>query len=133
MKKRIRYLTILTLPFLIMVLMNEWVRSTIEEDGFHYKGVTAINSAEANKEKCTWQCHNDTDFCKTHHVEVLKTHFKYTDPIYFGIINLLKSTGNYAWANIIFLVILLPGLMFLLLIKSINIQSKIREIIQLNG
>ena len=132
MKKRILYLTMLILPFLIMVMINEFVKSKMKENGFQYKSVTAINSAKANKEKCTWQCHNNTDFCKTYHVKVLKAHFKYTDPIYFGIINSLKSTGNYAWANIIFLVILLPGLMFLLLIKSIKIQLKIREIKQPN-
>lgn len=133
MKKRTLYLTILVLPFLIMVIANELVRSEIKENGFHYKGVTAINSTKTNAEKCTWHCHNDTDFCKTHHVKVLKSYFKYTDLLYFGIINSLKATGNYGGANIIFLVILLPGLMFLLLIKSINIQLEIRKITQRNG
>ena len=38
-------------------------------------------------------------------------------PIYFGIISSLKSTGNYRLANIIFLVIGLPLIMYILLVK----------------
>ena len=58
-------------------------------------------------------------------MKYLKNYFAYTDIIYFGIISLLANTGNYGLANIIFLVILLPLLMWFFIIKSLNIQDNI--------
>lgn len=109
-----------------MVIVNELVKPTLKGKPYQAYGVTAINSGEVNPIKCTWNCHNNTDYCKQNHVKILKDYFEYTDPIYFGIIKLLKSTGNYGMANIVFLVILLPLIMYILLIKSINMNRQIK-------
>ena len=108
-----------------MVLTNELIRSSVKEQPYIYKKTTAINSGEKLKTKCTWHCHNDTGFCKNNHVKKAGYLFKITDPMHFGIIHFLKSTGHYALANIILFVILFPLLIFYFLVKIIEIQSKI--------
>lgn len=128
MKKHIRNLTILIFPFLFMIIVNESTRPTIKEKPYSKFGITAINSVDKNTEKCTWICHNNTTYCKENHVKYLKKYSPYTDTIYFGIISLLASTGNYGLANIIFLVILLPLLMWFFIIKSLDIQNKINKL-----
>ena len=105
--------------------MNELLRPSLTGNRYQAHGVTAMNSAKANLDECSWICHNNTSYCKDNHVKVLKDYFDYTDPIYFGIIHLLKSTGNYGVANIVFLVILFPLIMYLLLIKSIDMNRQI--------
>ncbi len=132
MKKLIRNIAILVIPFLAMVVINETVRPTIKESPYKRRGVTAINSVVKTTDKCSWSCHDDTDYCKANHVEVLKHHFEYVDPFYFGIVHSLKSVGNYRVANVVFLVILLPLLMYLLIVKSLNIQDQIRELKKAN-
>jgi hypothetical protein len=110
-----------------MIAINEFVRSESTGKGYNANGITAINSDESTKEKCSWICHNNTSFCKDHHVKLASPYFDDIDPIYFGIIGLLKSTGNYGLANIIFLVVIIPLTIYTLLIKSIDIQLKIRN------
>ena len=127
MKKRILYLLILVLPFLGMIMVNEFVRPNIKEKGYKKQGITAINSAKRIKEKCSWICHNDTGYCKENHVKFAKPYFDKIDPIYFGIIHSLKATGDYGLANVIFLVILIPLIMYFLLVKSISMQLEIRK------
>lgn len=109
-------------------MINEFVRLNSNEEGYNKQGVTAINTAKKQKEKCSWICHNNTNYCKNHHVKLAKPYFDGIDPIYTGIINALQSTGNYGFANILFLVILLPLIMYILLIKSIGLQFKIRNL-----
>ena len=133
MKKRLLYLMILVLPFLIMVTVNEFVRLRTVENGFQKQGITAINSANADQNKCTWHCHNNTNFCKSNHVKLLNNYFAYTDLMYFGVINSLKKTGDYVLANILFLVVLIPALLYFLLIQSIKMQFEINKIKQENG
>ena len=133
MKKRLLYLMILVLPFLIMVTVNEFVRLRTVENGFQKQGITAINSANADQNKCTWHCHNNTNFCKSNHVKLLNNYFAYTDLMYFGVINSLKKTGDYGLANILFLVVLIPALLYFLLIQSIKMQFEINKIKQENG
>ena len=128
MKKYIRNITILISPFLLMIVVNEMVRPIIREKPYSYHGVTTINSVDKVGAKCTWICHNNTSYCKENHVKYLKKYLKYTDPIYFGIINSLKSTGNYQWANIIFLFILIPLIIWFFIIKSLNIQDEINKL-----
>jgi hypothetical protein len=128
MKKLLRNLLLLLSPFLIMILINEMVRPTIEEKPFEIKGVEAMNSDLIFKNKCSWYCYLNTTYCKNHHVKTLGNYFEYIDPIYFGIIKLLHSVGNYSLANVIFLVLLLPFLIFLLLIKILNLQNQIKSL-----
>ncbi|MGB1241594.1 MAG: hypothetical protein ACPG49_03675 [Chitinophagales bacterium] len=128
MKRQIRNTAILLLPFLMMIIINELVRPTIAEKPTNINGVAAINSALQTPSKCSWICHNSTNYCKKHHVKLMDDYFEYTDPIYWGFIGLLKSTGNYGLANIALFVVLLPLLMYFLLIKSIDLQSEIKKL-----
>lgn len=128
MRKYTRNLAILISPFLLMIIVNEVVRPTIKEKPYSKFGITTINSADTNTEKCTWVCHNNTTYCKENHVKYLKKYYAYTDNIYFGVISLLAKTGNYGLSNIIFLVILLPLLIWFFIIKSLNIQDEINRL-----
>ena len=72
MKKLSVYLSILFLPFLFMIMINEWTRLNTNEAGYtrqwkgvlDIQGITAINSVKRSKDQCTWICHNDTNYCK---------------------------------------------------------------------
>lgn len=121
-------MAILLIPFLVMVTVNEIVRVNTDEAGYNLHGVHAINTGKSSSEKCSWVCHNNTDYCKENHVKWAQSYFAELDPLYFGIINTLQSTGKYGLANVILLVILLPLIMYFLLVKSIIIQMKIRKI-----
>ncbi len=128
MPKTTQKLLLLIFPFLIMILINESVRLTINEKPYKVKGVTAINSKLITKTKCSWHCYIDTGYCKHYHVKTLTHYFDYIDPIYFKIIRSMHSTGNYQLANVIFLVLLLPLLMFFLWVKIIDLQSQINSL-----
>ena len=128
MKKHIGNITLLILPFIFMIIINEVVRPGIKEKPYSKSGITAINSSGRIADKCTWICHNQTNYCKEHHVTFNKRFFIISDPMYFGVIGLLRSTGNYGLANIIILVVLIPLLMWFLLIKSLGMQIEINKL-----
>ena len=136
MKKLSLYLSIIFLPFLFIVTINEWTRFKTNEAGYtrqwkgllDIQGITAINSGKKLKDKCTWICHDETNHCKENHVKLATPYFKKIDPIYFGIIDSLRSTGDYGLANIIFLVIIIPLNMYFSLVKSISLELKIRKL-----
>jgi hypothetical protein len=108
-----------------MVGVNEYFRPNKKVRDYDMEGNLSLNFPP---EKCSWQCHEDTNHCKENHVKYAGEYFEFIDPIYFGIINSLKSTGDYGLANIIFLVILFPLFMYFLLIRSIDMEFKIREL-----
>jgi hypothetical protein len=124
----IRNTILLLLPYLIMIIVNEALRPTIKETPYQIKGVTAINSNIRTPDKCTWAAHSDTSYCKEHHVKFLKPYYGITDGVYFGIIGLLQATGNYGAANIIFLVILCPLIMWFSLVKIFDYITEIRKL-----
>lgn len=111
-----------------MIIINEIVRPTIEEKQYSISGITAMNSAARNTDKCTWVCHNDTNYCIDNHVKYLEPYSSYTNILYFGAIGLLQAAGNYGLANIVFLVILIPLLIWFFIIKSLNIQDQINKL-----
>jgi hypothetical protein len=123
-----RNLILLLLPYLVIILINESVRPTIIEKPYQILGLTFINSNLRKPDKCTWVAHNDTNYCKKHHVKYLKNYLEKTDVVYFGIIKLLHSTGNYGAANIIFLVILFPLIMWYSLVKIIDYWFEIKHL-----
>lgn len=130
MKKTLRTIFILLLPFLTMTIVNENSRSKVNEKPYEAHGIKTINSAKHVSTKCTWACHNDTAYCKKKHVKYLKPYLKITDLFYFGLIGLLASTGNYGLANIFFLVILLPGAILFFIMKAWNLQDVINQFIK---
>lgn len=126
MKNIKRNILILLAPFMLMGLVNESVRS-LNTTHFKSKEFVLLNTTEPIKNKCSWNCHNKTAYCMEHHIKYIKPYLKYTNPIYFGAIGALRSTGNYGLANIVFLVILMPLWMFYFLTKSIDLLLEIRK------
>ncbi len=122
-----RNIALLMLPFLLMIIINEALRPTIKEKPFSQNNIIAINSALKLENKCSWACHNVENYCRNHHVKILKNYLHISDPIYFGTIQLLLSTGKYKTANVAILVIFIPLLMYLLLIKSLSLQREIKK------
>ncbi|TWO34726.1 hypothetical protein E1J38_002380 [Seonamhaeicola sediminis] len=117
------------MPFIIVVTVNELVRPTIKDKGFELRGVKAINTDEALTDRCTWYCYKETSsHCKVNHATFLKPYFKFIDPIYFGIIKSMHSGGNYQFMNIIFLVILIPLLIFVLMVRAIEMGYRIKAL-----
>ena len=134
MKKIFRNILILISPYLIMLLVNEGVRPTINELGFertitysNFKSTNiAINPELKTHDVCSWRCHNSG--CKP---QLFKSIENYISPIYSGIISFLKSGGSfgsYALANILFLVLIWPLAIFYLFTKSIDMHQEIKEI-----
>ncbi len=125
MKKAIRNISILLLPFLLMVIVHESVRPTIKEKPYSRKGfTTAMNSLSKSKKKCSWICHNQTTaFCEVYHSHHLKPYFKITDIVYFGFISLFYSTESYGLANILLFCVLSLLFVWYCIIKSLYIQD----------
>lgn len=132
MKPIFRIAIILLLPFILMIIINESFRLSVKGHPYHKYGFTTINSSDKIIDKCTWNCHNNTPYCKEHHVKYLKNSFSKTDQLYFGEIKLLRSTGNYGLANIAILVIAIPFLILYFFIKGLYIRNEIQKIKQ-NG
>jgi hypothetical protein len=130
MKNLLRNSIILLLPFVLMIVINESFRSSIKERPFHYFGFKTMNSNDIINNKCTWNCHSRTSYCKANHLKFLKQYTSFTDKIYDNEIKLLKKTGAYELANIAILVIAIPFLIFYFLIKGLNICSEIKKIKQ---
>ena len=127
MKKSLRNAFILIFPCVLMISINEIERIFINEQPYKYLNVNAVNSGAMIPDRCTWVCHDNTQYCLEHHVKLLKPYTSTTNKIYFGTIDLLASTGNYGAANIIFLVVLAPLLIWFFLIKSIDVQFAIKQ------
>ena len=111
-----------------MVVINEAVRLTSVNKEYQTSGITSINSSKKIENRCTWQCHNNTQYCKKQHVSLVKEYFNIIDPVYFGIITALQSTGSYGLANIIILVLGIPLIICYFLTRSIYIEFEIRKI-----
>lgn len=123
-----RNILLLIFPFFLMILVNEISRPTIHEKPYQLKGISAMNSNIRTPEKCSWNCHNETRYCLDHHTRLFKPYAPIISPIYFGMISMLASTGNYGLANIVFLVVLWPLFMLLLLIKNLNLYQKLSRL-----
>jgi hypothetical protein len=128
MKPKARAAIIVLLPFVLMILINESIRSSIKERPFKYNGFKTMNSDDRIKNKCTWNCHNRTSYCKSHHLKFLKQYISFTDEMYKGEIYLLRSTGKYELANIAILVIFIPFLILYFFIKGLDMRNEIKKI-----
>ena len=127
MKSFIRIIAILLTPILVVVIVNETYRSSIKGNQYYYKGFATINSSDKILNRCSWNCHNNTEFCKQHHVKLLNDYFSTTDKLYYGEITLLKKTGDYQVANIAILVILFPFFILYFSLKGWTIRQKIKK------
>ncbi len=128
MKKLLIYFIPIFIPCFTIVLVNENSNPREAFKEFSLRGVVTANAADKIPTECSWACHNQTAYCKANHVKFLKPYFKIVDPIYYSIINGLKSFGDYQFANVLFLVLAWPMLLCFLLVKSILIQFKIQKL-----
>jgi hypothetical protein len=69
MKNIKRNILILLAPFMLMVVVNEYVRIQ-NKTHFKYKGFTLLNTTEPIKNDCSWNCHNNTSYCLKQHVKL---------------------------------------------------------------
>ncbi len=123
MKKQLRNLLLFVFPFTLMVLVNHFIKSSVDpipNDG-------KWNSTLPIAERCTWACHDSTNYCIEHHVKMNKLLLKFTRPIYFGEITLLQMIGNYSFANILILVTLIPLYIWYFLVRIIDVLIAIKE------
>lgn len=127
--KRVRNVTLLVFPILLIVGVNEFVRVS-DSKPFKIIGYEDSRSFNVNSERCTWYCYSNTSYCKKNHVKFLNDYFETTDPIYYGIINLLNAKGtkkSYVFMNLVFLVLGLPILYWGLIIKIIDLHTQQRK------
>ena len=119
-----------------MVLVNESFRPSLKDPGFtrttsynSYQSInTAMNPELKDHDVCSWRCHNRNRYCKP---QLFKSVESYINPLYFGLISFLYQGGSFASygiANIFFLVLLWPFVMVYLLIKSLDMQQKIKNL-----
>jgi hypothetical protein len=123
MNNKVRNLFLFLLPFALMVFVNHFIKPTVDpipNDG-------KWNTTKPLPDRCSWACHNQTLYCIEHHVKMNKLLLKFTRPFYFGEITLLQMIGNYYFANILFLVTLVPLYIWYFLIKIIDTLQEIRE------
>jgi hypothetical protein len=123
MKKQLRNLLLFVLPFILMVFVNHFIKTS--EDPIPNDG--KWNSTMQLPDRCSWACHNQTMYCIQHHVKMNKLLLKFTSPFYFGEITLLQLIGNYSFANILILVTLVPLYIWYFLIRIIDTLQEIKE------
>lgn len=128
MKIILRNTLIFLAPILLMVIVNESARLKQPASTFTIHGQTTINSNIPNPTTCNWTCYQNTAYCKAHHVKFLQPYFTQTDPLYFGLIGQLKSTGNYVYANMFVLVFLFPFIIYLLIIGILHQRKQAKSI-----
>ena len=110
--RAISFLGIFILPVLIPLLIVVGINSR----------QTFVTDRAKLRVTCNMACYYNTDWCKQNHSHILKPYFKLTDKAYFGLINFLGSGGNYEQANLVYLVIGWPVVMYLLLTNSLLMQ-----------
>ena len=105
-----------------MILVNESYRIKLSPQDFK-----KINIEGFKPDQCTWYC-EDYGCNPAKHVRLINS--RRVNQLYNKILSTNNMMGreNYELSNIIFLVILWPLFMYILLIKCIDIQQKIKEI-----
>ena len=120
--------SLLILPFLFIIGLNESLR---KEGSFG--SASRMNSNEKSIGKCTWYCHQHTAYCKQHHVKMPARFLRMSDPMYFGLMEVLSQGGqgnfhSYMFFNILFLVAGIPLMIWFFLIQAMRYKAKSREL-----
>jgi hypothetical protein len=124
-----RNLFIFFAPILLMIMVNESARLIQGKSNHYYGKQPSINSANQIKDKCTWECHDNTSYCKHNHVKLIKGVLSYTDMVYNKTIQLLQNSNrSYAMDNLIYLVFGMPLLIYFMLIKCIDHHQQIKNL-----
>jgi len=124
--KRFYLFLIFLSPFVLMISVNENSRNNQVNIAASEES-KKLNSSIAMTNRCTWACHSNTNYCKDYHTKLLSPYFQFTDPIYFGVINTLQSTGSYSFANLILFVIIGPLVLFIMLLRILRNWSIILQ------
>lgn len=116
-------------PISSLFIVNETVRLTTRHTTT-FNGAERLNSSKRLKEKCTWACHDGMNptYCRQYHVKYLSTEKDIVYTVYSFIVSFLDSAGNYYLANILVLVLLIPLIMFIMLVKTLQVTFKIKEL-----
>ena len=129
MRKWILYFTLLTSPFLLMVVVNETTKPKYQVHDIFEKGDVewARNTEYSLPDKCTWHCH--TPGCLKEHRLRNRISRGPVDTLRQKIIGSLGvSNGDkYKSNNILFLVILWPLLMFGLVVANVEMFIRNRK------
>ena len=124
MNTLLKSILLLSVPFFIVILVNEFQRTKVKPQDFKIYGVSTMNTAKNDKNTCTWACHNSTKHCKMNHANFAS---EYSDPLYFGIINILQDSGDYGMANVLLLVFAWPFLMCYLFIRILQMRKQLKH------
>ena len=127
MKTFYKSILLLSIPFFIMILINESQRESFDLHYFTIYDSPTMNSAEYDHDSCTWACHNNTTHCIKYHATTIASYSDWIDPLYFGIINGLKKTGDYGVANVLLLVVVWPLSMCYLFIRILQMKKQLRN------
>jgi len=129
-KRLIKNIYFLAIPIIIVVCINEINRYSATDVNHVIHGIQTINPKITHPDWCSWACHESTSFCKNNHSYLLNNISQITDPIYYGAIRGLRSSGNYVFANIFFFVFLFPLITLGLFFNGLSIRRKIKTLKQ---
>jgi hypothetical protein len=118
------------IPISSLFIVNETVRNQNKPSGSLFNGAKRINGGLKLKHKCTWACHEGFEVihCRKNHIKYLN---RFDDIIFSGyrfITISLDASGNYYVANILVFVVFLPLFILIMLIKTLQVTYKIKEI-----
>jgi hypothetical protein len=119
MKTLFKSFLLLLCCYMVLIVVNEGLRfaGAKIDGGTHFNRPT-MNSAKADPDKCTWHCHNDTQYCMKHHNGVFGILNYLTILPYFTLITILKIGGVYSLANIILLVVAWPWYICWMIVRA---------------
>lgn len=115
-------------PILFIIIINQSSRFAHSSKQQYFGLIKSSYITSLSTTKCSWKCHDDTEFCKRHHVKLFQVLTPYIDHIYFGIISLLAHTNRYKAANVMILGFLFPFFFYFLLIKSLMLRMQIKKV-----
>jgi hypothetical protein len=124
----LRNILILMFPFIFMIIINEFTH--IQKHNHKYLKIKTINPGIKHAEHCTWACHENTDWCRKHHVKMPDNYLVITNIPYRKVIDSLKDgnnlyKGDYQINNILYLVILIPITIWFFIASGLNTHDKI--------
>ncbi len=123
MSLRFRNLLLFVFPFILMIVVNQFIKPSIDPISNDGKW----NTTKPLPDHCSWACHNSTNYCIEHHVKMNKLLLLISQPFYFGEITLLKMAGSYSLVNILILVTLVPLYLWYFLVRIIDVLIAIKE------
>ena len=112
------YFLPILLAYLLLVVGNETERHLL--DAPQSGKIHVVRSETA----CSWQCHHATiNHCLAYHNGLSESAREAVEPAYFGLTALLRSSGNYRAANLLFLGLLWPLLLSIGMMRCLRLTK----------